>query len=185
VTARQAEVVTLLARGYRTREIAETLAISDRAVAAHLTRLQRRFGVANRAALIDAVLTTATIPSFALPSDRDLARYADAPFLVAVTIGRDHVFAFVNDMWERVMGLRGRDVIGRPVRDVFPDRSATTYAARQRAFREGRPTTGNSWHFRWTQRDGSQREADLRYIYQPLRDPLGQVAGLMLIAITD
>ena len=67
-------------------------------------------------------------------------------------------------------------------RDVFPNASMATYAARQRAFREGRPTTGNAWHYTWTTADGTVREADFRYIYQPLRGAAGQVEGLMLIA---
>src|SRR5437016_2926981 len=69
-----------------------------------------------------------------------------------------------------------------PVREVFPDASPVTYAARQRAFRQGRPTTGNAWHFSWTTAAGTSREADFRYIYQPLRNPTGEVEGLLLIA---
>jgi PAS domain-containing protein len=116
------------------------------------------------------------------PIEDELPRYRDAPFLVAVTRGPDHVFTFVNSMWERVMDLRSRDVIGRTVRDVFPDASPDTYAARQRAYRGGHATSGSAWHYRWTTRDGIEREADFRYIYQPLRDAAGAIEGLLLIA---
>src|SRR5438046_9933327 len=80
------------------------------------------------------------------------------------------------------MRLHSAKVVGRTVREVFPDASPVTYAARQRAFRQGRPTTGNAWHFSWTTAAGSAREADFRYIYQPLRNPNGAVEGLVLIA---
>ena len=181
LTPRQGEILDLVARGRRTRDIARELGISERAVTAHITRLMDRFGVANRTELIASFMARTGRPR-AAADVVDLARYADAPFLVAVTDGPTHVFRFVNDMWERVMHLRARDVLGRTVREVFPDASHVTYAARQRAFREGQPTTGNAWHYRWTARDGMEREADFRYLYQPVRDRDGTVTGLLLIA---
>jgi PAS domain-containing protein len=171
----------LLGRGYRTREIAHTLKISERAVTAHITRLMAAFGVPNRTGLIAAVMASSGNSRVATPADRDFRRYQDAPFLIAVTRGPNHVFRFVNKMWERVMQLRGVDVIGKTVREVFPDAPPVSYAARQRAFREGRPTTGDAWHLRWISADGRPREADFRYIYQPLRNAAGQVEGLLLI----
>jgi len=172
----------LLRRGYRTREIAHTLKISERAITAHITALMAGFGVRNRTSLIAAVMTSTAQARLATPEDRELARYEDAPFLVAVTTGPKHVFRFVNKMWERVMRLRSADVIGKNVREVFPNASPVTYAARQRAFRQGKPTTGNAWHYKWTTADGTVREADFRYIYQPLRDSVGEVEGLLMIA---
>jgi len=172
----------LLGRGYRTREIARALNISERAITAHITKLMAIFGVPNRTGLIAAGMTRSSHARLATPDERDLDRYEDAPFLVAVTIGPEHVFRFVNKMWERVMRLRSAKVVGRTVREVFPDASPVTYAARQRAFRQGRPTTGNAWHFSWTTAAGTSREADFLYIYQPLRNPAGEVEGLVLIA---
>lgn len=180
LTPRQVQVMDLLGRGHRTREIARRLRISERAVTAHLTRLMDAFGVENRTALIAAAM--AGQARAATPDDRELARYHDAPFLIAATSGPDHVFRYVNRMWQRVMRLRGSDVLGRTVLDVFPDAPPASYSTRQRAFRQGRPTTGNDWHFRWTAVDGKIREADLSYIYQPLRDASGEVTGLLLIA---
>src|SRR5207248_9987285 len=116
------------------------------------------------------------------PARRALDRYQNAPTSDAVTIGAEHVFQLVNKMWERVMRLRSAKVAGRCVREVFPDASPVTYAARQGAFRQGRPTTGNAWHLSWTTAAGTSREADFRYIYQPLRNPNGEVEGLLLIA---
>jgi len=172
----------LLGRGYRTREVARALSISERAITAHITKLMAIFGVPNRTSLIAAGMTSSGQARLATPDKRELDRYEDAPFLVAVTIGPEHVFRFVNKMWEQVMRLHSAKVVGRTVREVFPDASPVTYAARQRAFRQGRPTTGNAWHFSWTTAAGTSREADFRYIYQPLRNPNGEVEGLLLIA---
>lgn len=177
LSPRQSQITALVVRGYRLKEIAATLGISERAVSAHLTKLRACYGVADRSGLIAAALASA---GFAVTSPP--RRFARAPFLVAVTRGPDHEFTYVNDMWERVMGLRRRDVVGRTARDVFPHRSRSTYAARQRAYRSGAPATGKAWHYRWTTADGKERESDFRFMYQPLRGRRGRIEGLLLIA---
>ena len=77
----------LLGRGYRTREIARALNISERAITAHITKLMAIFGVPNRTGLIAAGMTGSSQARLATPDERELDRYEDAPFLVAVTIG--------------------------------------------------------------------------------------------------
>ena len=175
-------MLELLRGGRRTREIAHALGISERAVTWHISRLMTAFDVTSRTGLIAAEMARAGQARLATPDEREIERYEDAPFLVAVTTGPTHVFRFVNRIWERVMHQRRADVVGRTVREVFPDAPPVSYAARQRALRDARPTTGDAWHFRWTAADGSEREADFRYIYQPLRDTTGRVEGLLLIA---
>ncbi|GAA2668098.1 MULTISPECIES: response regulator transcription factor [Actinosynnema] len=51
-SARQDEVLALIARGMSSREIAESLAISPKTVESHLQRLFDRYGVRNRAGLV-------------------------------------------------------------------------------------------------------------------------------------
>jgi PAS domain-containing protein len=172
-------VLELVAQGRRSREVASTLAISERAVTAHITRLMAHFGVSSRAGLIAAALAVA--PQLH-DGGNEFAAYEDAPFLVAVTRGTRHVFTFVNRMWERVMHVPRANALGRTVREVFPDASRATYRARQRALASGRPTTGNAWHFAWTAADGAAHETDFRYLYQPLYDRLGRIEGVLLIA---
>jgi PAS domain S-box-containing protein len=198
LTAREAEIIGLVARGYRTSEIADALDISPRAVTSHLTRLMAKFQVPNRSGLIAAVMAAAGFgiprseraPLTRLGAQAHVAtldgsegqQYADAPFLVAVTRGPHHTFVYVNRMWERVMGHSASDVVGKRVQELFRDASPTTYAARQRAYRSGRPATGRAWHFKWTTSDGTARETNMSFIYQPLRSGSGRIEGLLLIA---
>lgn len=56
VTARQREVLELVASGQSNREIASRLRISENGVKAHIARLLVKFGVANRAALVRSAL---------------------------------------------------------------------------------------------------------------------------------
>lgn len=179
VTGRQAEVLKALARGLRTREISSELGISERAVTGHITRLMAKYDVPNRSGLIAAAMVAG--PLDMLRAD-DYRGYDDAPFVVAVTRGTGHTFVYVNRMWERVMGHERKAVVGKSVVEVFPDRRPSTYAARQRAYRTGRPSTGDTWHYTWTDTDGTRREGDLKYVYQPLRSGAGQTEGLLLIA---
>ncbi len=56
LTARQTEVLELIARGHSNREIASRLQLSENGVKAHVARLLVKFGVPNRAALVRAAL---------------------------------------------------------------------------------------------------------------------------------
>lgn len=63
-TARQLEVLDLVAKGHSNREIASLLHVSENGVKAHIARLLVKFSVPNRAALVRV----------ALPTDRDAGR---------------------------------------------------------------------------------------------------------------
>jgi DNA-binding CsgD family transcriptional regulator len=56
LTARQLEVLELVARGRSNREIASLLHVSENGVKAHIARLLLKFGVPNRAALVRVAL---------------------------------------------------------------------------------------------------------------------------------
>ena len=48
LTPREAEVLTLVARGYTNREIAETLVISVKTASVHVSHILRKLGAPNR-----------------------------------------------------------------------------------------------------------------------------------------
>ena len=56
LTARQLEVLKLVAGGHSNREIAALLHVSENGIKAHIARLLVRFGVPNRAALVRVAL---------------------------------------------------------------------------------------------------------------------------------
>lgn len=56
LTARQREVLELVARGHSNKEIASRLQLSENGAKAHIARLLVKFGVPNRAALVRAAL---------------------------------------------------------------------------------------------------------------------------------
>ena len=194
LTRKQAEVVTLVARGLTTKEIAARQRVTQRAISAQLTRLMRRFEVPNRAGLIAAVMSAAGVglPVGATPPSTlgaqlqiapgdPAAAYEDAPFMVAVTLGPDHVFSFVNRAAAQVAGRPAESLVGRSVRDAYPDMDARFIEALDQVYATGIPWAAGDAQVRWTHLDGTSREGRANLMFQPLRDAEGRVVGLLHI----
>jgi DNA-binding NarL/FixJ family response regulator len=63
LTARELEVLRLVARGRQNKEIARDLAVTERTVKFHLSALMRKFGVGNRVEAVSAPAGLADRPS--------------------------------------------------------------------------------------------------------------------------
>lgn len=178
--------------------MAARLSVSERAVEATLTRIYEKLDVPNRSGLIALALSEAGFgltvarrsappsPVGALTTPRSLdeeaAAYAQAPFMVAVSQGLEHRYTFVNRIAAEVAGRSAADLVGRSVREVYPDLDHQFGAALDEAYRSGRPwSTGIPVAVRWTHADGSVRESRVNLIFQPLRDSAGAVVGLLHI----
>src|SRR2546423_7152198 len=110
ITARQREVLGLIAIGLTNKEMAHSLGISERGAAAHVSRLLARYRVPNRAGLIARTLSDA-IPvnsgdggpvgntSINLPvaMQREFDAYRSSPFMIGLTVGPENVLAYVNE----------------------------------------------------------------------------------------
>jgi DNA-binding CsgD family transcriptional regulator len=202
LTERQLEVIRLVARGLANKQIASVLSISERAVEATLTRVYERLDVASRSGLIALALSEAGFglavarrthhPSEvgALGATRSLedeARaYENAPFMVAVSQGPEHRYTFVNRVAAEVAGRAVESLVGRAVREIYPDLDPSFGAALDEAYRTGRPwSSGVPASVRWTHDDGSERDGRVNLIFQPLRDGTGAVVGLLHIGAEE
>jgi DNA-binding CsgD family transcriptional regulator len=195
LTAKQAEVVDMVARGYTNKEIAARHGVTLRAVTAQLTRLMRRFDVPNRAGLIAAVMSVAGVglpAGAALPVGGLVAQlqiapgdpaavYANAPFMVAVTLGSDHVYSFVNRLAAQVAGRAADSLVGKSVREAYPDMDPTFTSALDQVYATGVPWSAGDAFVKWTHLDGTSREGKANLMFQPLRDAEGRVVGLLHI----
>lgn len=178
MTPRQAEVIERVARGLTTKEIAAALGVSQRAVTAHLSRLMTKFAVPNRAGLIAAVMSSEASP--ALPAD--LARvYDDAPFMVAVTLGPEHRYTFVNRISAEVSGRPATSLTGKTVRELYPDLDPSFAAALDTVYRTGVPWSAERADVVWTHPNGTTRRGRLNLMFHPLRDAAGAIVGLLHI----
>jgi len=191
LTAGQARLLSLVARGLATKQIAAELGVSDRAITARLSRLFHAYQTTNRAGLIAAVLSEAGVgleslerpgwpgggarPEVAETTDA----YANAPFMVSVTRGPDHVYSFVNAVSARVAARD--DLVGKRVVDAYPELDATFREALDRVYRTGEPWSVAGAPARFTQLDGTYRDTHLNLMFQPIRGRNGSVEGILHI----
>jgi DNA-binding CsgD family transcriptional regulator len=191
LTAGQAQLISLVARGLATKQIAAELSVSERAITARLSRLFRTFGTTNRAGLIAAVLSHAGVglenidrPDWGGAGtrpeiDAQIEAYANAPFMVSVTRGPDHVYSFVNTVSARVAGRD--DLVGKGVVDAYPELDATFREALDRVYRTGEPWSVAGAPARFTRPDGSYRDTTLNLMFQPIRGRSGAIEGILHI----
>jgi DNA-binding CsgD family transcriptional regulator len=191
LTAGQARVLALVARGLATKQIAAELGVSERAITARLSRLFRAYQTTNRAGLIAAVLSGAGVgletlerPSWpgggARPEVAETTdAYANAPFMVSVTRGRNHVYSFVNAVSARVAGRD--DLVGKAVVEAYPELDATFRDALDRVYRTGEPWAVAGAPARFTHPDGTHRDTRLNLMFQPIRGRDGAVEGILHI----
>jgi DNA-binding CsgD family transcriptional regulator len=194
LSARQRQVLSLVARGLTNKHIAHELAITERGVAAQISRMLQKFDAPNRAGLIARFLSDeigqsamlgpafATADAATIPSslERELGAYEDAPFFVGVTLGPNHVIAYQNRMSRT---LTGENVVGRPHREAFTgDASQAWWLERtNEAFTAGRPVAVSAGPSRWQRDDGSWAEGVFNCVAQPLSDRLGAIRGVLWI----
>lgn len=199
MTARQAEVVGLVARGHTNEQIAGALGISERGVRAQISRLFKRFGVRNRAGLIARVVMDAgfgldeadRIPfgrvgaqaHIAIPPEQESRLYDLAPFMVAVMSMPDYRITYVNARFAETLGWRADHLIGKSYADLFSDVPPERIAARQRAARSGELKSVDRDLTRWKREDGSAGAGVLTYIVHPLWTVSGRIDGLLFIGI--
>jgi PAS domain-containing protein len=109
--------------------------------------------------------------------------FRQAPVAAALVRGPEHVFEFANDGYLRLVG--GRPIQGQPVRAALPEVEAQGFVKLlDGVYRDGVPYVGKSAQFKLQQPGGGESEHVLDFIYQPVRDPAGQVDGI-LVLVTD
>jgi DNA-binding CsgD family transcriptional regulator len=194
VTVRQRHVLTLIARGGTNKEIAHELGITERGVAAHVTRLLLRFHSPNRAGLVASVLSEGysrqamSVPiAAARPSieSLDLRAFDESHFFVTLTRGRDHVVAYQNKAARLLMsGVASKSVIGRPGGERFTDGSSLRMQEiADDAFDRATTVSGDNTLVRWQNDDGSWDSGQFSWVMQPLFGSSGQVEGILWIGM--
>jgi hypothetical protein len=175
-----------------------TLGITERGVAAQVSRLLRKFGVVNRASLIAAVLSELTAdeePPRPLRSWMDLSAVATllgtdlgalrkAPFHISLTLGPNHLTAFLSELAERTLGLSLGTIFGVETNDRFVQPDTDLTARMERSFSTGAAVFMDRVPFRWTRDDGTQVSNIFTCIAQPLRGIDGAVHGTLFVCTT-
>ncbi|WP_162136206.1 PAS domain S-box protein [Zavarzinella formosa] len=111
--------------------------------------------------------------------------FQNAPSFMCVLRGADHVFERANNRYFELLG--GRDIIGKPVRAAIPEiEGQGFFELLDRVYETGEPYIGSNIRVTLL-RGGHLEERILEFIYQPLREPNGEVGGILVqgIDLTD
>ena len=182
ITARQREVLRLIALGLTNKEMAHSLGITERGAAAHVSRLLARFSVPNRAGLISHSLSNAL--SWPILLERELEAYSSSTFMIGLTIGPDNVLVYANKAGQSMYGIGPEAETS--ARFVTRRASAGTNAFREgarRAFRTGRATTVEQQPARWLRDDGTWSTGGFSCVLRPVREATGSVFGVLWICM--
>ena len=94
--------------------------------------------------------------------------------------GPEHVFALTNEPYQRL--FPGRSLIGRRFSEVFPELSDSEVNwILDDVYTSGEPANAGEVPASRTLRDGSEREAFISFMVQPLRGDDGKVHGLLAV----
>jgi len=179
---RQHELLVLVARGLTNKEIAPRLHITERGVAAAISRLLIRFETPNRAGLIARSL--AELPELGSGLfELDYRRFDDSPYLVSVLSGPQLVLAYVNRRFEAVFGRSAVELVGRTVASALPHVNPQALAMARAVFEDGQPRTAGSLPARWQDAGGAWRTATFDLVQQALRGRSGDVVGVLEFAM--
>lgn len=112
--------------------------------------------------------------------DRLLELFDQAPGLMSVSIGPDHIFAMANPAYQQLVGHRA--LIGRSVREAFPELEGQNFfELLDRVYQSGEALTGREQRLLLQREDDAPLEKRyLDYVLQPITDQDGKVAGLFV-----
>jgi hypothetical protein len=102
-----------------------------------------------------------------------------APAFICTLVGPDHVFELANDGIYDLLGKR--DLIGKPVREALPELVGQPYLdLLDRVYTTGETFHGHEMPALLARRgDGQLEQRFVNFIYQPLREPGGEVTGVL------
>ncbi|CAN7619734.1 PAS domain-containing protein [Phenylobacterium sp. LjRoot219] len=104
--------------------------------------------------------------------------FEQAPGFISMLSGPDHVYEFVNEAHKRLFG--DRDVVGKPIREVFPDLPDQSYVQMlDRIYATGERFVARAFPVLLPSRDrGVLEEHILDYVFEPITDKEGHVVGV-------
>jgi PAS domain S-box-containing protein len=101
------------------------------------------------------------------------------PAVVAYLSGPGLVVDFINDACSQLIG--GRDVLGKPLGDVMPELHDEVEVL-NRVMATGEPVRGSEARLRFNRGGPAEQHLFLDYVYQPVRDADGNIAGVLICA---
>ena len=181
LTARQAQVLSLILRGFGNKEIAGQLGVVEQSIKESVSTLLRKFNVANRSALTSAGLRLQLAGTEGLEPSWVPQLLRDSNLLVSVLAGRELRIVAVSEGLTQRLG--GRELIGRPLREAIPEYASTGYFELvDRVFETGEPLIAHGARVELVSADGP-RLGYRDVIIQALRGDDGEINGVVYFGI--
>lgn len=111
--------------------------------------------------------------------------FLKAPAMIAFVRGSHYVYEFANPTYLQVAGRQAEELIGKPLREVFPEIEQQGFLEIfDQVYRTGIPFSGVEAPVQFDRlKNGTLQEAYFNFVYQPLRNALGEVEGILMHAI--
>ncbi|GLC28556.1 PAS domain-containing protein [Roseisolibacter agri] len=109
---------------------------------------------------------------------------SQAPVSMYIARGREHVYEVVNDAWCAIVKKRREDVVGRSMREAFPELVGQgIFELVEHIYDGGTPLRLPAQQTRLdTDGTGKHTEHFFNIVYQPLRDETGAVYAMAVVA---
>lgn len=106
--------------------------------------------------------------------------FEQAPGFMCFLEGPNHVYALINQAYQRIVG--DRPIVGKAVSEALPEVVKQGFVdLLNRVYASGEPFVGTGVKIMLQRKsEGPPEEASLDFIYQPMRDPDGQVTGIFV-----
>ena len=113
-------------------------------------------------------------------NERLVTLFEQAPGIIAVLRGPDHVFELTNRSYLQLVGHRA--LVGKAVRDALPEvKGQGFFELLDHVYQTGQPFVGHAVPLRVQRdRDAPLEERFIDFVYQPIHDQHGKVSGIFV-----
>ncbi len=108
--------------------------------------------------------------------------FLQAPVALGIFSGPEHIIVLANEALCNIWGKTQQEVVGHPLFQVLPEIKGQVFESLlNNVFSSGVAFAGNEIE-RMITRRGKQEKGYLNLIYQPLRNPKGEITGIITVA---
>lgn len=177
LTARQQEVLELVAEGLENKEIAGQLGISEQAVKQQVSVLLHKFSAPSRAVLATTAITMRLLGGSSPEGVSYEYLFDRAPVMIAMSHGPRHEFTLVNQAFVSLFGER--QYVGRAFVECFPVQGAALRSPLDRVYDSGTAWRSSEERLVVHTPTGGEREVYVSLVAEPTRDASGAVDGIV------